>query len=234
MSKVGDNAETVHCDTCASSTPNCDIMRNNYNYYGIKRLVCHLYQYIFSSNTKKFATVLDLILASFKNHELTHGSYVFKEQDDLLFNYLYKLVFYTRNTLKMFDLTYIQIIVWNEYYPEIAEKIVTELVFNNKYGCWRDIKHLCKMYAQYHDISLKFLTFNTLETYYKRNYNLPSLILHCFYLYKKQLCLDLTTIYTVVAEQPVANLAKWIPREKSQSFGWIYRHFVVYVGESVD
>ena len=231
MPSGGDTATMLGRSVCESTTPNCDVMRDNYNYYAIKQLVCHLYQYIFSSNTKKFANVLDLILASFKKHELTHGSYVFKEQDDLLFNYLYKLAFYTRDTLKMFDVTYIQIIIWNEYYPEIAEKIVTEMVTNNRYGCWRDIKHICKMYSQYHNISLKYLTFNTLETYYNRNYKLPSLILHCFSLYKKQLCIDLVAMK---AEKPVSNLAKWIPREKSQTFGWIYRHFVVYVGERMD
>ena len=147
MSSGGDTARKPVPTVCDNTTPNCDVMRDNYNYYAIKQLVCHLYQYIFSSNTKIFANVLDLILASFKNYELTHGNYAFKEQDDLLFNDLYKLVFYTRNTLKMFDLTYIQIIVWDKYYPEIAQKIVTELVFNNSYGSWRDIKHICKMYT---------------------------------------------------------------------------------------
>ena len=70
--------------------PNCKLILNQYNYYSIKQLVCNLYQYIFSSNTKKFADLLNLILGSFKHHEETYGSYVFKEQDNLLFDNLYK------------------------------------------------------------------------------------------------------------------------------------------------
>ena len=222
-------------------TPNCDIIRNKYNYYSIKHLVCILYQYIFSSNTKKFADLLDLVLGSFKHHEDTHGSYVFKEQDDILFNHLYKLVFYTRNTLNLFDLTYMQIIIWDKYYPEIAKNIITKLVFNEDsesesesdsvsggYGGWRDIKYICYFYIKYHNIPIKYLVFNTLQSYYEKNYDLPSLIKHCLYLYKKQFCRDLEAIKSA---HTISTLAKWIPREKSQPFGWIYRHLVVYLAE---
>ena len=104
-------------------------------------------------------------------------------------------------------------------------------IHSGGYGSWRDIKYICYFYIKYHNIPIKYLVFNTLDSYYQKNYQLPPLIKHCFYLYKKQFCLDLEA---VKYGHTVSTLAKWVPREKSQPFGWIYRHLVIYLGETIN
>jgi hypothetical protein len=118
---------------------------------------------------------------------------------------LYKLVGYSRDIIQgkgECDLSYMQIIIWYNFYPELAKYALRSFVIlddeQHPYGSWKDIKYFC----------------NYCRDTFHYNEDHP-LIQYCFSLVNHQLQMD-------VKSNSKSLLAKWIPREKSKKFGWIF------------
>lgn len=151
------------------------------------------------------------------------------------FKSLFKLVAQTRDIVNgkgEYELAFMQISIWYDYYPNEIKKLLELFVlpfdYNvHPYGSWKDIKYLCK---------------------YLRNEN-PNhpLIDYCVDLMLYQLKLDIDKVekyenkmdnYALdQLKKDLTLVGKWVPREKS-SFKWIhsmlaYRLYPEYLESAV-
>ena len=60
----------------------------------------------------------------------------------------YKMVGHTRDIIDgkgEYSLAYMQVLVWNEFYPELSRFLLTKFVTSDghPYGSWKDIKYFC-------------------------------------------------------------------------------------------
>jgi hypothetical protein len=124
---------------------------------------------------------------------------------------LYKMVGYTRDIIDgkgEYYLTYMMIYTWYEIDPQLAFfaiKLMTQ--FDNKfihpYGSWKDIKYFMNYCKTVKNID------NMTHPLYQ----------YCCQVVNEQIRSDekITTDNT-----PISLVAKWVPREKSNKFSWIY------------
>jgi hypothetical protein len=118
----------------------------------------------------------------------------------------YKMIAHTRDIIDgkgEYALAYMQILVWNEFYPELAKFMLQHFVQGedggHPYGSWKDIKYFCT---------------------YARDKQLPiesPLMQFAFKLVIDRLKEDMSS-----SVSSKSLVAKWVPREKSPKFGWIF------------
>jgi len=122
---------------------------------------------------------------------------------------LYKLIALTRDIVDgkgEYALAYMQVFVWYEFYPALAMFALDKFVLmdnEHPYGSWKDMKYFCNY------VRLK-----------TKNENHPLIDYACNLIIKQ-----------IVADQQSNNKAlvgKWVPREKSHKFGWI---FIILAGK---
>lgn len=119
---------------------------------------------------------------------------------------LYKIIGYTRDIidgLGEYSHAYMQLLVWYEFYPNLAMSAVKKFVFLDKnvhpYGSWKDIKKFC----QYcHEKGM--------------HYDNP-LIEYCLNLINEQLFIDGNS-----NNLNKSLAAKWVPREKPGKMYWMF------------
>jgi Domain of unknown function (DUF2828) len=122
---------------------------------------------------------------------------------------LYKLIALTRDIVDgkgEYALAYMQVFVWYEFYPALAMFALDKFVLmdnEHPYGSWKDMKYFCNY------VRLK-----------TKNENHPLIDYACNLI-----------INQIIADQQSNNKAlvgKWVPREKSHKFGWI---FIILAGK---
>jgi hypothetical protein len=123
----------------------------------------------------------------------------------------YKLVAFTRDIIcgkGEYTLAYMLVNVWFEYFPELAKFMLKSfVVFDGKHplGSWKDLKHFCNY---------------CIKCGYKRYY---PMIKYAYDLIIEQLKKDVLK----TRNEELSLVAKWIPREKSKRFGWIFNELAV-------
>ena len=144
---------------------------------------------------------------------------------------LYKLIAQTRDIINgkgIYSLSYMMIGVWanigenNEKYKELGHKLaglaiencITESNGNHPLGSWKDIKYFLNYFKNEYNLDE-----NTIENH--------PVFLHLLNIVINQLKKDETSLNPSL-------LARWIPREKSNKFGWIspllaYKFFDNYI-----
>jgi len=138
-----------------------------------------------------------------------------KEKFVELMTVAYKMVGQTRDIIDgkgEYTLAYMQILVWNEFYPELARFVLTKFVSSDghPYGSWKDIKYFCS-YCRSNGVAVS-----------------DPLIQHAFQLLIGQLRLD-------ISAEKKSLAAKWVPRAKSHRFGWIFNELaVVYFNNYIE
>ena len=123
---------------------------------------------------------------------------------------LYRMIGHTRDIIHgkgEYNLTYMMIHIWYEFYPELAMfalKCLVDLGDRNvhQYGSWKDIKYFCD-YVKSED-----------------ECDACPLIAYAIKLVNNQLSKDYEKM--LVNSNEVSLVAKWVPREKS-TFGWLYQ-----------
>ena len=141
--------------------------------------------------------------------------HISKEKFVELMTVAYKMVGHTRDIIDgkgEYSLAYMQVLVWNEFYPELARFVLTKFVSSedHPYGSWKDIKYFCNYCVS------KGLTSS------------DPLLQHAFQLVLGQIRLDSTSETKSLA-------AKWVPRSKSHRFGWIFNELaVMYFKEYIE
>jgi hypothetical protein len=141
-------------------------------------------------------------LMNIKGYE--HNS---REQFVELMTVAYKMIGHTRDIIDgkgEYALAYMQVLVWNEFYPELSKFALRQFVQSDShpYGSWKDIKYFCE-YARKQGLQVH-----------------SPLMQYAFELVVNQLRCD-------VSMDNKSLLAKWVPRAKSAKFGWIFAELAV-------
>lgn len=163
-----------------------------------------------SSEIESHAQMLRQLLRN-----LTANKEISREKFVELMTVAYKMVGHTRDIIDgkgEYALAYMQILVWNEFYPELARFVLTKFVSSDghPYGSWKDIKYFCN-YCKSKQVAVS-----------------DPLMQHAFQLLLNQLRLD-------ASAEKKSLAAKWVPRAKSHRFGWIFNELaVVYFKEYIE
>jgi len=166
-----------------------------------ERIVQFHFQLTRTNDTSKLETELKNILTTLKYQ------YNYNLNDQVTREYIimmYQMIGHTRDIIEgkgEYNLTYMMIDVWYGFFPELAlfaVRCLVEVDNENKehpYGSWKDIKYLCNNY---------------------KGYKGHPVYVYAFKLMNEQLKKDLAS------DGNISLAAKWIPREKSSKFGWMY------------
>jgi len=167
------------------------------------------FQLVRTSDSSNLKNILKGMLTVLK-HSSTSTSIVEKELARGYLSMLYKMIGHTRDIIDgkgEYELTYMMIYTWYDFYPEFAKfalKCLVDLGDRNihQYGSWKDIKYFCD--------------------YVKRENKCSShpLIDYAIKLVNNQVNRDYEKM--LIESNEISLLAKWVPREKS-SFGWLYQ-----------
>jgi hypothetical protein len=146
---------------------------------------------------------------------LTRNKNISREKFVELMTVAYKMVGHTRDIIDgkgEYSLAYMQVLVWNEFYPELARFVLTTFVSSDghPYGSWKDIKYFCN-YCKSKGLATT-----------------DPLMQHAFQLLLGQLRIDASCEKKSLA-------AKWVPRAKSHRFGWIFNELsIMYFKEYIE
>lgn len=137
------------------------------------------------------------------------------EKEEFLIT-LYKMIGHTRDVIAgkgEYSLTYMMILAWYDYFPECAKYALEACVCpqmdaatnkyindDHPYGSWKDIKYFCNYCKQY-----------------TKDQNHP-MIMHAISLMNRQILID---HFPESSNKSLA--AKWVPRENSGKFGWMFK-----------
>jgi len=163
-----------------------------------------------SSTIESLANILRQILVKLHIWVRSYNTEISSESREKL-TILYKMIGHTRDIINgkgEYALSYMMIYVWYDFFPELAmfalEKFVS-IDNNHPYGSWKDIKYFCN---------------------YCKSKHMPlshPLMQHAFRLVNNQIQCDNTSLYNT----PKTLISKWVPREKSNKFGWIFNELAV-------
>jgi hypothetical protein len=142
------------------------------------------------------------------SHQVKNGSLPEKQVARGYLSTLYKMIGHTRDIIDgkgEYALTYMMILEWNKFYPELAKfalKCMVDLGDKSihQYGSWKDIKYFC-------------------EACKKHGHEGERLIAYAIELTNEQIRKDYANL--VSNSNDISLAAKWVPREKS-TFGWLY------------
>ena len=171
-----------------------------------EKIVQFSFQVTRTENLKPLENQLVTMLETLM-HQVKTGSLPEKEVARGYLTALYKMIGQTRDIVDgkgEYALTYMMILVWNRFYPKLAEfalKCLVDLGDKNvhQYGSWKDIKYFCK--------------------FCQSRGNSQNLINYAIQITNEQLSNDYANL--ISNSNDISLAAKWIPREKS-SFGWLF------------
>jgi hypothetical protein len=131
---------------------------------------------------------------------------------------LYRLIGHTRDVIEGKGermLTYVQIIVWNQHFPDLAKSAFTALVKadgdTHQYGSWNDVKYFCQAVKDF-----------------RPDWTDDALITHAINLIAEQLKADLIEFKSDKEHKKISLAVKHSPREGSK-FDWIFRRLASYI-----
>ena len=131
---------------------------------------------------------------------------------------LYRLIGHTRDVIEGKGermLTYIQILVWNKHFPDLAKSAFTSLVKADgdihQYGSWNDVKYFCEAVKDFNP-----------------SYTDDRLITHAIHLLADQLKADLAEFKSEKEHKKISLAVKHAPREGSK-FDWVFRRLASYI-----
>lgn len=171
-----------------------------------EKIVQFSFQVTRTENLKPLENQLVTMLETLM-HQVKTGSLPEKEVARGYLTALYKMIGQTRDIVDgkgEYTLTYMMILVWNRFYPKLAEfalKCLVDLGDKkvHQYGSWKDIKYFCK--------------------FCQSKGNSQNLINYAIQITNEQLSNDYANL--ISNSNDISLAAKWIPREKS-SFGWLF------------
>lgn len=168
-----------------------------------------------SSGIDNLAKILDGILDVLKKPLVDE---VLETKRKELFTVLFKIIAKTRDInggKGECMLSYMMLFIWHHGFPALVEKALSLFVLNPKdvdpsyedqepYGSWKDIKYLCKV------------------VYNKTGAIDHPLVQFCVKLINKSLRTDATTYESTDVKKALSLVSKWIARESSGKFGFLY------------
>jgi len=150
-------------------------------------------------------------------HSCFHISSLEKEISCEFLIVLYKMIGQTRDIIDgkgEYTLSYMMIYVWYFFHPELACYALSRFVQNDSkdhpYGSWKDMKYFC------HFCKSRGLT----DDHY--------LLRYVICLINDQVKIDLEELEKNKDAKNLSLAAKWVPREKSNKFGWLYHLLAIH------
>jgi uncharacterized protein with von Willebrand factor type A (vWA) domain len=172
------------------------------------------------NNIKHLSIILKDLLSNLKQN-VNSTIIAEKELARGYLSILYKMIGHTRDIIDgkgEYNLTYMMIYTWFEFYPTLALFALRCLVTNDdkkvhQYGSWKDIKYFC-VYCRSRGAHV-----------------FHPLIHYAIILMNVQLKTDYDNYNK--GSKDISLVAKWVPREKS-TFGWLYEslatsYFIEYM-----
>ena len=172
------------------------------------------------NNIKHLSIILKDLLSNLKQN-VNSTIIAEKELARGYLSILYKMIGHTRDIIDgkgEYNLTYMMIYTWFEFYPTLALFALRCLVINDdkkvhQYGSWKDIKYFCE-YCRSRGAHI-----------------FHPLIHYAIILMNVQLKTDYDNYCN--SSKDISLVAKWVPREKS-TFGWLYEslatsYFIEYM-----
>lgn len=172
-----------------------------------EQIVQFSFQITRTSNLLPLQNKLNNMLTTL-SHQVKNGTLPEKQLARGYLSTLYKMIGHTRDIIDgkgEYTLTYMMILQWNKFYPELAKfalKCMVDLGDKSihQYGSWKDIKYFCEACKTHGDEGER-------------------LIAYAIELTNEQIRKDYANL--VSNSNDISLAAKWVPREKS-SFGWLY------------
>jgi Mg-chelatase subunit ChlD len=172
-----------------------------------EQIVQFSFQLIRTTNITPLESQLTNMLNTL-SHQVKNGTTPEKEVARGYLSILYKLIGQTRDIIDgkgEYNLTYMMILVWNRYYPELAKFALKCLVdlgdkSVHQYGSWKDIKYFCECCKTHGQEGSRLISYAIEIT-------------------NEQIRKDYA--HLVSNSNDLSLAAKWVPREKS-TFGWLY------------
>lgn len=147
------------------------------------------------------------------NKVIKQGNIEFDSETKSLVIILYKMIAFTRDIIDgkgEYSLSYMMLAEWSDIIDErLATYLLNYFVMSpndisiHPYGSWKDLKYLCY-----------YLKVNGYEN--------SALVDKCIELMNSQLKQDYQIFNYENRNKNISLVAKWIPREKSNKYGWIY------------
>jgi len=173
-----------------------------------EKIVQFSFQLVRTNTDSNLKTVLNDMLTILKRNT-TSVSIVERELARGYLSMLYRMIGHTRDIIDgkgEYNLTYMMIYTWYNFYPELAKFALLCLVDLgdrniHQYGSWKDIKYFCD---------------------YVKSENpcyMHPLIEYAIKLINNQISKDYEKM--LLNSNEISLVAKWVPREKS-TFGWLY------------
>lgn len=149
---------------------------------------------------------------------------------------IYKMIGQTRDIVYgkgLYNLSYMMIAEWVRYsmvgpkkYSKMCETLASEAITSfvrldsdeQPYGSWKDMKYFCNYWIEIEKELDNDRTYRLNRTHIKPN----PIIIKILNLICTQLKSDETKLSN--NEKEISLVAKWIPREKSNKFGWLTHH----------
>jgi hypothetical protein len=196
-----------------------------------EKIVQFHFQLVRAADHTKLEEQLHIIISTLKAYTFPLSELTATEATEYInkLTMVYKLIGHTRDILKgkgEQQLSFMQILVWYNYFPELAINAFTHLVKIDKehpYGSWKDVKYFCNFVKDKHSYTSK----QALE---------HPLVIHAMKLLISQLNADWVSYSSNNGESKVNSdkntislAARWTPREpnwkkkKNVKFGWIYK-----------
>jgi len=155
---------------------------------------------------EQLGTILNNMLLT-----ITTDYKISNEQRVEMLSVLYRMIGQTRDIIDgkgEYALSYMMIYIWYNYYPELAKYafrlfVTMENEHEHPYGSWKDIKYFCDYCKN------------------KNQNTIHPLIDYAIDVVNEQLRKDTSS------ENP-SLAAKWIPREKSKRFGWLFEKMATH------
>ena len=171
-----------------------------------ERIIQFSFQIVRTSDSSNLKTILNDMLTVLK-HNASSNSIIEKELARGYLSLLYRMIGHTRDIIDgkgEYNLTYMMIYTWYDFYPELAKfalKCLVDLGDRNihQYGSWKDIKYFCDYVKS------------------QKQWSIHPLIDYAVKLVNNQICKDYEKMLINSNE-----VAKWVPREKTH-FGWLYQ-----------
>ncbi len=173
-----------------------------------EKIIQFSFQLVRTNKDSDLKSLLNDMLTILK-HNTTSTSIVERELAGGYLSMLYRMIGHTRDIIDgkgEYNLTYMMIYTWYNFYPELSEFALLCLVNLgdrniHQYGSWKDIKYFCEYIKS--------------ET----RCSTHPLIDFAIKLINNQISKDYEKM--LINSNEVSLVAKWAPREKS-SFGWLY------------
>lgn len=130
---------------------------------------------------------------------------------------MFKLMMHTRDISQgkgERKMTYMMICTWFKYYPILVVAAIKIMLGSNgvgrySIGCWRDVKHLCT---------------------FAEKMGINGLVESVLFIAHTEMARDFRLFSSVMGSN-ISNIAKWLPRESSSEFSWIFKRLAVMWSE---